>query len=311
MKIVFFGSGGFAVPALKYLIDSDVDEIPAVVTQPDRRSGRGMGFKSTEVKEYVESSGFKGLFFQVGDLGDSGFMEKISGLNPDLFVVACFGQILNKELLAVPKIMAVNIHASLLPKYRGAAPVNWAIINGEKTTGVTIFKMNEELDAGEIISQRSCAIMPEDNSVVLENRLADIGKELLGSFLKTVADKRYSLSPQTGEVSYAPKLKKQDGLIDWNLDASSIFNRIRGLQPWPNAYTYMNSKLLKIYHAEVIDCEYGVPAEIFEVAKDNIKVKCGSKALIIFEVQIEGKRKMTVKEFLSGHKVNTGVKLGT
>ena len=312
MKIVFFGSGSFAIPALKYLIDSDPVELAAVVTQPDRKSGRGLVLKSTEVKDCVESAGFKGLLFQSGDVGDPCFMEKISELKPDLFVVSCFGQILNKELLEVPEIMAVNIHASLLPKYRGAAPVNWAAMNGEEITGVTIFKMNEKLDAGEIISRKACAIKPDDNSVVLEKRLADIGRKLLEGFLGVAANKEYCLSPQAGEASYAPKLKKQDGLIDWNLDAGTILNKVRGLQPWPNAYTYIDSKLFKIYRAEVIDCEGGVPAEIIETAKDNIKVKCGGNTVLrVFEVQIEGRRKMTVKEFLSGHKVNAGVKLGT
>ena len=311
MKIVFFGSGDFAVPALKYLINHKEVELSAVVTQPDRRSGRGLGVRSTEVKDCVKSAVFNGLLFQTEDVSDPGFIKRLSELKPDLFVVACFGQILSKKLLAVPKIMAVNIHASLLPKYRGAAPVNWAIMNGEKATGVTIFKMDERLDAGEIIFRKSYAINSNEDSITLENHLADIGRELLKNFLKAAANKEYSFSPQTGEVSYAPKLKKQDGLIDWNLDADLILNKIKGLQPWPNAYTYINSKLLKVYRAEVIDCESGVPAEIIETGKDILKIKCGNKALSVLDIQIEGKRRMTVKEFLRGYKVDIGAKLGT
>ncbi|MDP8233297.1 MAG: methionyl-tRNA formyltransferase [Candidatus Saelkia tenebricola] len=312
MRIVFFGSGSFSIPALEYLFNFRQSELIAVVTQSDKKSGRGLVLKSTEVKRYIDSKGYKGEVFQPLDTGELDFVKKMAELKSDLFIVACFGQILSKELLSLPSALAINIHSSLLPKYRGAAPVNWAVINGEKTTGVTIFKMNEALDSGEIISQKICEITHEDNSVILESRLANIARDLLRDSLRLIEDKKYKLSPQTGKVSFAPKLKKQDGLIEWNLVASSILNRIRGLQPWPNAYTYMDSKLFKIYSAEVVSCEYqGVPAEVVEVDKDNIVVKCGSEALSISEVQIEGGRKMTVKEFLLGHKVKLEMQLGT
>ncbi|RLF05083.1 MAG: methionyl-tRNA formyltransferase [Thermoprotei archaeon] len=312
MRIIFFGSGKFAIPILDFLCNQNVYDLVAVVTQPDRKGGRGYKMLSTAVKDYCLTNKITVPVFHPQNVNSSEFIQIIKRFNPSLFVTAAYGQIFKEDLLKIPEIFAINIHASLLPKYRGAAPINWAIINGEKITGVTIFRMNEKMDAGEIISQAKCEISPFDTAITLEAKLSDLGKELLPKTLNMIAENKYHLQSQTGIPSYAPRLKKEDGLINWEKTAFEIYNLIRGAQPWPGAYTYLEGKLLKIFWAEVVEvnCK-GEPGEIVEVGRDEFKVACGKNTLAIKELQLESRRRMTVKEFLSGYKIAPGIKLGT
>jgi methionyl-tRNA formyltransferase len=213
--------------------------------------------------------------------------------------------------LGIPSKFALNVHASLLPKYRGAAPVNWAIINGERVTGVTIFKMDAGLDSGEIAIQKSCQIEPEDDALSLEERLSQLAVELLQEVLERLDKNSLKFRPQEGEVSYAPKLKKEDGLLNWSWDAEQIRNRVRGLQPWPCAFTYLKGSLFKIYLARTIEAEKGSAGEIIFLNKESLVVKCGQDALNLLEVQLAGKRRMGIKEFLAGHSLKLGERLGT
>jgi methionyl-tRNA formyltransferase len=210
--------------------------------------------------------------------------------------------------LHIPKIFSINLHASLLPKYRGAAPINWAVINGETKTGLTIIKMNEMIDAGEIVLKKSVDIDSSDTAVSLERKLAREGASLLLECLDGIDKKTFKLTPQdSAEVSLAPKLKKNDGLIDWNKGAQEVQNLIRGTFDWPGAFTYYKGKLLKIYKATVTQLpSYPVtqlPGEIMRVSKEGIVVATGKESLLIKELQMEGKRRMKVEEFIAGHKV--------
>lgn len=310
MRIVFFGSGSFSLAILDYLLKFRRNELLAVVTQPDKKAGRKRYLKYTEVKNYLIKSASDIKIYQPDNVNDNGFIEQCRILKPDLFIVVSFGQILGSKLLNIPTKFALNIHASLLPKYRGAAPINWAIINREKVTGLTILRMNEKMDAGEIMAQASCQILPEDNTLTIERKLSHLSVKLFIKLLEEIETDSVEFHAQEGVISYAPKLKKTDGLINWNLDAESIWNRVRGLHPWPIAYTYLKGKIFKIYSAQVSDWMKGKAGEIVACGKESIKVKCGKGALEVFEVQLEGRRRMKVKEFLIGHKIKVGEKLG-
>ncbi|OQX84302.1 MAG: methionyl-tRNA formyltransferase [Candidatus Omnitrophica bacterium 4484_49] len=315
MRIVFFGSGNFSIPVFEYLCNQKKHQLLAVVTQPDKKGGRGYKVQHTPVKEYVLKNRISTPpVFQPQDVNSVDFIRLLRNLTPDLFIVASFGQIFKREALSLPRIFAINIHASLLPRYRGAAPVNWAIINGEEITGVTIFKMNERMDAGEIISQRECNISFQDTAVTLEKKLADIGRDLLHQTLNAIVESRFQLRPQHGKPSYAPRLKKQDGFIHWKRSALEIYNLIRGTQPWPGAYTYFQEKLLKIFTAEIIKMDEGMrsgnPGEILDTDKEGFIVACGSGSLRIKELQPESRKRMSAREFISGYRIKPGMKLG-
>ena len=308
MNIIFFGSSEFAVPSLKALISNSY-KVSCVVTQPDKQKGRGLLLAPTVIKTVAEESSL--TIYQPQRINAPEAIKFLRDLNPDLFVVVSYGQILSREILEIPKIFPINVHGSLLPKYRGAAPINWAIINGEKTTGISIIKITEKLDAGPIILQKKVDISDDGTSVTLENTLSLSGAELLIDSLKRIANNDYTLTDQEEDkVIFAPKLKKQDGLIDWQKCAKDIYNLIRGCVNWPGAFTYYHARLLKIYRAEVIPLS-GCPVahkagEIIKVSKDGIIVATGEDNLIIEELQIEGARRMGVEEFIAGHKIQLG-----
>jgi methionyl-tRNA formyltransferase len=308
MNIVFFGSSNFAVPSLKALLTSD-HKISCVVTQPDREKGRGLHLSGTVIKTVALESDLR--IYQPGRINTNETIKFLKDRDADLFIVIAYGQILSEEILRLPKIFAINVHASILPRYRGAAPINWAIINGEKNTGLTVIKMTKKMDAGPIILQKEVAISEEDTSVTLEKRLSkEAGQSLLDS-LESIVNNNYSLTPQNENmVSFAPKLKKENGKIDWNKPAGEIYNLIRGCLPWPGAFTYYNSKLLKIYKAkvssQVLECVSSITGEVINISKEGIIVATGKDNLIIEELQIEGKRIMTAEEFITGHKICIG-----
>lgn len=312
MNIIFFASSQFAVPSLKAIIKNG-HNISCVITQPDRKKGRGLVLERTPVKSAALDYGLK--IYQPDEINTTDQVKLIKSLNAELFVVIAYGQILSQEILDIPKIFSINAHASLLPKYRGAAPINWAIIRGEKTTGVTIIKMTKDMDAGPIIMQEEALIDDFDTAKTLEDKLSKAASGLLLKSIKLIESKKYELAKQDEKkATFAPKLKKNDGLIDWKMAASSVYNLIRGCAGWPGAFTFYKGKLLKIQKASLISFPgpsvKRPPGEIAEVSKNGIAVACGQDYLAIHELQIEGKKIMRAQDFIAGHKIYTGEMLG-
>jgi len=308
MNVIFFGSDNFAIPSLKALLTSG-HRILCVVTQPDRQKGRGLHFEGTAVKAVACQANLK--IYQPKALNSAEAINLLKNLSPDLFIVISYGQILSQEVLNIPRIFSINVHASILPKYRGAAPINWAIIHGENTTGITIIKMTKKMDAGPIILQEEIEIKDEDTAITLEDKLSKVASKLLIDSLKSIENKAYNLTLQDErKITFAPKLKKEDGLISWNRPAQEICNLIKGCLNWPDAFTYYKGKLLKIYRARVgslvREFTSSPPGEIIKVNKEGIIVATGKDYLIIEELQIEGKKRMKVEKFIAGHKICPG-----
>jgi methionyl-tRNA formyltransferase len=311
MKIIFFGSANFSIPSLKALMENGY-EVLCVVTQPDKEKGRGLNLSATAVKTFANELQLK--VYQPADINSEESIRFLKDFCADIFVVIAYGQLLSDEILNIPLIMPLNAHASLLPKYRGAAPINWALINGDKKTGVSIMKIIPRMDAGAVIIQKSLDILDDDNFLTLEVRLAKLAAELLLAAMKDIANNKYRLTPQDeNKVTFAPKLKKDDGLIDWDKSARDIYNLIRGSLIWPGALTYLKSKLLKIHRARVSDTKIGKATaksgEIIGISKQGILVATPQGSLLIQELQPEGKRKMSAEEFINGYKINLGEKL--
>lgn len=306
MNIVFFGSDDFALVSLKELLGS-AHRVLACVTQPDKPKGRHLKVIFSDVKQ--ESLREKIPVLQPEDLKDKDFMEELKNLNADLFVVVAFGRFMPQKLIDLPKIFSINVHASLLPQYRGAAPMNWALVNGEKKTGVSIMKVISKMDAGDIIAQEQEEIGPDDTAVSLRKNLSKRGAQLLLKTIDSIERGTYSLKRQDeSNVTYAPKLTKKDGLINWGYTASRIHNMVRGLTPWPSAFTHFNGKSLKILETEVLDpnlCQ-GKPGEIIEVVKKELLVSTGKGILGIKRLHLEAARPMDAKSFIAGHKVEAG-----
>ncbi|MCM8763210.1 MAG: methionyl-tRNA formyltransferase [Candidatus Omnitrophica bacterium] len=308
MDIVFFGSSRFAVEPLNKLLSSE-NKIVCVVTQPDQKQGRGLKLSFTPIKEMAIKNNLN--FYQPQDLASSKTIDFLKKLSADLFVVVAYGKILPQKLLDVPKIFAINLHASLLPKYRGAAPINWAIIKGEKETGISIIKMNQYMDAGEIILQKKIPIDNTDTNITLSQKLSHLGSEMLLEAIDLIANNKYNLVPQDeAVVSFAPLLKKEDGLIDWKKPARDIYNLIRGCLVWPGAFTHYKNKILKIWeavvnHQMVSEAE---PGTIINLSKEGILVKTGQQNLLIIKLQLESGKAMSAYDFLQGHKLNIGDK---
>lgn len=308
MNIIFFGSAHFAVPSLLALIERG-HRISCVVTQPDRKKGRGLCMAETEIKQVAKKHALK--IYQPLKINTNEAVEFLKSFKPDLFIVIAYGQILSQGILNIPKIFSLNAHASLLPKYRGAAPINWALIKGEKITGVTIIKIVREMDAGEIVSQKTIEITDDDTAVTLEDKLSQEAAKLLLITLENIKNNNYSLTKQDKDaVSFAHKLKKEDGLINWNKPAQEIFNSIRGLLPWPGAHTYYKGKMLKIHavkNYQTIDHRPKTKTgEIIKADKEGIVVAAGKGNLVIKELQLEGKKIMAASEFISGYKISPG-----
>ncbi len=308
MNIVFFGSSKFAVPSLKALLGLE-HKVLCVFTQPDRQKGRGLHFTGTAVKLTVAESNTR--VCQPENVNSEDSIKLLKSLNPDLFVVIAYGQILSQEVLNIPKFLPVNVHASLLPRLRGAAPINWAIIKGDEVTGITVIKMTDKMDAGPIIMQQEAKISDDDTAATLEDKLSVIAARLLMDSIRRIEGNDYKLIPQDEKkITFAPKLKKEDGQIDWNKPAPDIYNLIRGCVNWPGAYTHYKDKLLKIYKAMVSSdtcfknsCP---PGKILDVCKKGIIVATGAGNIVIEQLQIEGKRSMKAEEFIAGHKVFIG-----
>ncbi|MFA6357118.1 MAG: methionyl-tRNA formyltransferase [Candidatus Omnitrophota bacterium] len=311
MKIVFFGSAHFAVPALGALIESQ-HEIVCVVTQPDKQKGRHLQVSATDVKSTAMAAKLK--IFQPENIKSKESANFLKSFDADLFVIVAYGQILSQEILDIPKIMPINIHASLLPSYRGAAPINWAIINGERKTGVSIMYVNLKMDSGPVILQKEIRIADKDDSIILEEKLRKLGAELLIDALRIIDARDYRLEEQDEEkVVWAPKLKKEVGLIDWDNQAINIHNQVRGLLPWPGAFTNYHGKSLKIFQTEVLAVfpnHKPLPGEVVKADKEGIVVACSRGFLKISELQLEASKRMPAQNFIIGHKLVVGDILG-
>jgi methionyl-tRNA formyltransferase len=310
MRIVFMGTPMAAVPSLLRCI-FDGHEVAAIYTQPDRRSGRGQKIVYSPVKETALEQGLPIL--QPTKLRIPESINTFRDLAADVAVVVAYGRILPVEYLNTFHYGAVNVHFSLLPKYRGAAPVNWAIAEGEEKTGVTTMKMDEGLDTGDILLQRPTSIGPHETSIELTSRLADMGADLLSETLADLSAIKPKKQDET-LASYAPILRKEDGAIDWSQPADRISRRVRGFQPFPGSFTYYEGSRLVIWKALEIEAHPdlpGSPGEVVSIEKDLIVVRCGNNtALAIQETQPEGKRRMSVSDFLNGTKLDAGARLG-
>lgn len=307
MRIVFMGTPEFACPTLRKLIERG-EQVVAVVTQPDRPKGRGQQTLPPPVKVVAEQHGIPVLQPVKVRLPES--IEEIRGLNPDLIVVIAFGQILPKALLDIPKYGCINVHASLLPRYRGAAPLNWCIINGETETGVTTMMMDVGLDTGDMLLKRSTPIGADEDTQSLHDRMSQLGAELLAETLDRLAKGELVPEKQDDALTcYAPMMKKEDGLIDWSRDAQAIKNQVRGMTPWPGAYSFLDDKLLKVFRVQTASGS-GAPGEILSLGRDGIEVACGTGSLVIAELQLEGKKRLPAGDFLAGYKLQPGGTLG-
>lgn len=307
LRVVFMGTPEFACPALQSLIDRG-DEVVAVVTQPDRPKGRGQKPVPPPVKELARRHGFQVL--QPPKVRAPEFVALLREMNPDLVVVVAFGQILPKPLLDIPRYGCINVHASLLPRYRGAAPLNWCIINGETETGVTTMLMDAGLDTGGMLLKRATPIDPEEDARSLHDRLSILGAEVLNETLELLAAGRLSPEKQDDALScYAPLLKKEDGLIDWNREPGAVKNLVRGMNPWPGAFTYLEGKLVKVYRVTTGEGR-GVPGTVLAVGREGIEVACNGGSVLLGELQLEGRKRLPAREFLAGCRVGPGAVLG-
>jgi methionyl-tRNA formyltransferase len=329
LRIIFLGTAELSCASLQALADDPQFQITAVVTQPDRPKGRDLKPQPSPVKSLALKLGLPVL--QPARTRAEQFMAELRALQPDLIVVVAYGQILPPAILDLPRHGCLNIHTSLLPKYRGAAPIQWAIANADTETGVTLMRIDAGLDTGDIVAQRRTPILPEDDSATLHDRLAQISAELLEQTIPDYVAGKIQPKAQPAEgVSYAAKIKKEDGRIDWSQPARTIWNRLRAFTPWPGAFTFwlgvppsggnairteeppkggnpspLRPILLKIWKAEIAE-KTGVAGEVLSADKTGIVVGCGENALRILELQREGGRRMNAAEFLAGHALKTG-----
>jgi methionyl-tRNA formyltransferase len=326
MRLIFMGTPPLAAVCLQALMQSTDCEVVAVVTQPDRPKGRDLKLQPSPVKALALTA--KVPVLQPERARNEDFLAQLRAAQPELIAVAAYGQILPPGILQLPRFGCLNVHTSLLPKYRGAAPIQWAIINGDTETGVTIMKMDAGMDTGPIVTQQATPIQTSDTSETLHDRLAVLGADLL---LRTIPDYVAGKVPPQAQpaagASYAPRIKKQDGQIDWQQPASAIWNRARGLMPWPGAFTHLGtpasapassdttgaskpppSRLLKIWQAQVCEVS-GHPGEILKADKTGILITCGQGALLVEALQLEGGRRLSAGEFLAGHPLRPGLRL--
>ncbi len=310
MRIVFMGTPDFAAETLRSLIAAG-HEIVAVVTQPDKPKGRGKSVAISAVKELAVKENID-VLQPIKIKQDEAFFEELSRIQPDCIVVAAFGQILPKHILDLPKFGCINVHASLLPKYRGAAPIQWVVLNGEEEAGVTIMHMDVGCDTGDMIIKDKLTLDPKETGGSLHDKLAIMGGKLIVKALEMIESGTAPREPQDdSQFTYFGMLKKEDGNIDFTKTAVVIERLIRGLNPWPSAYTTMDGKNLKLWAADVIDGPTkGEPGEIIEVTKSTLVVQTGEGYLSITELQLEGKKRMPVNSFLLGYDVIPGTKLG-
>ncbi len=306
MKIVFFGSPDSAVYSLKRIVDEGHD-IKLIITQPDKPSGRQRRLTSSPVKRFAQELNIP-LHQPSRIRKDPVALEKLKAIDPELNVVVAYGQIIPSSLIYLPKYNSINLHFSLLPKYRGASPVHWSILNGDKTTGVTIFELDEKMDEGDLLAKQELEILPGEYAYELEVRLAAIGAELLCKTINQI-DSIPHTKQDHSQATYAPMLKKEDGRVDWTRTATEIDRRIRAFTPWPSAYFFFDQKRIKLIKGKVQDGESHsrAPGEIYDVIKTGVRVCCGQNSIYLIEVlQPEGKKAMDAHAFTLGTQISTG-----
>ena len=307
MKIIFMGTPDFAAASLEALIDSR-HEIQAVVTQPDKPKGRKGEFTPSPVKVIAKREGIK--VYQPLKVRDEEFVDTLRAYNPDVMVVVAFGQIIPLSILKMPKYGCVNIHGSLLPKYRGAAPIQWAVLDGEKETGITTILMDEGIDTGDILLKKTIKIDADETSGSLFDKLKALGAETI---LETLDElEKGSITPtKQGEspTAYAKMLTKAMGLIDFTRSAKELDCFVRGMDPWPSAYTLLAGKTLKLWKVRAVE-KSGKAGSVIEIGKESFTIACGEGAIEVLEVQLEGKKRMSAGDFLKGSTLNKGQELG-
>ena len=308
-RILFMGTPAFAARILNGLL-LEKWNVVGVVTQADKPKGRGRIIVPPPVRTVAEEANLP--VFQPARIKDPELIETLQGLDPEVIMVAAYGKILPHEILGLPRLGCFNVHASLLPAYRGAAPIQWSLIRGETITGITIFRMDAGMDTGDILLTRSIAILPEETAGELRERLSSQAIPLVSEALEILLQGKAVFIPQdSSRATYAPVLKKEYGRIDWGLAGEEIRNRLRGLDPWPGAYTSWQGRLLKLFcgRAETLEPDL-VPGQVAEASSRGLLVRTGVGVLRIEEVQIEGGRRMKVGEFLRGHRMKEGEQLG-
>ncbi|MEA3489290.1 MAG: methionyl-tRNA formyltransferase [Candidatus Omnitrophota bacterium] len=310
MKIIFFGTGKFGLPTLDKLVKGG-QEVVAIVTGPDKKVGRGWHVRTTPIKAYVDRVDPLNVVFQPEKVSDPSFILSLKGIEADVFVVVDYGKLLSREILDMPGKYCVNLHPSLLPKYRGASPVNRAILNGDKETGNTVIRMSERMDAGSIMAQEITNIEENENAIMLHERLSRSGAELVVKVLEQIDLGREQFREQDEDrATYAPRLRKSEGKIDWVRSAEEIVRKVRGMQPWPEAFTCLDGKILKILEAEIADIrpEDAVPGAVCD--EEEFVVSAGEGTVRINVLQFEGKKSMYSENFLRGRPVKKGTVLG-
>lgn len=322
MRIVFMGTPEFAVPSLEILHQAGY-EIAGVFTQPDRPAGRGNKLRASSVKEAAIRLELP--IFQPTKIKSAESVEQLRQLQPDCIIVAAFGQILSKEILSIPQFGCINVHASLLPQYRGAAPIHRAVLNGDRITGITTMYMDEGLDTGDIILQTKISIGENDTVGYVHDKLARTGAELLVKTLNMLKDGTMQRTPQPGDFTYAYMLTKEDELLDWNTGAAKIHNQIRGLNPWPGAYTFFRGEKVKVWQSKLVNkslsdskkqdidevilkdsYEAAVPGTILAITEEGFICNTGKGNVEIIEVQPAGKKKMKARDFANGKRIKPG-----
>ena len=310
LRIIFMGTPDLAAASLRALLRESAFQIIAVVTQPDRPKGRDLKLQPSPVKQLALEAGLPVL--QPEKARDEKFIEQLRALQPELIAVAAFGQILPKAILELPRLGCLNVHTSLLPKYRGASPIQSAILNGDPITGVTIMQMDVGLDTGDMLTQRATPIRDEDNAQTVHDRLAEMGAALLVETIHGLAAGKITARKQDStQATHVAKIRKEDGNVNWNQPARAIWNRIRAFTPWPGAFTYLPAQpqplLLKLWGAEIVSTR-GNAGEVLSADKSGIVIGCGEEALRVTILQREGGRRMTAQEFLSGNLLAPGTK---
>ena len=307
IRTVFMGTPDFALATLQGLIEFGLNVV-GVYTQPDRPKGRGKKLAAPPVKELAQQHGIP--VFQPQKLRAPDAVEQLKELRPDLIVVVAYGQILPKAVLGIPQHGCINVHASLLPKYRGAAPINKSIIDGETETGVTTMHMDVGLDTGDMLVKRSLAIGADETAGQLHDRLALVGREALEETLKRLCAGELLAEKQDDSLSnYAPMMKKEDGQIDWNQPAATVHNLVRGLDPWPGAYTHLGDEVLKLSATSVVVDLSGEPGTVLQADADGVRIACAEGALLIGQLQLPGKKRLVAGEFLRGRDLPTGTRM--
>lgn len=308
IRTVFMGTPAFALQTLQGLIDAGCNLV-GVYTQPDRPKGRGKQLAAPPVKELAQQHDIP--VYQPGKLRQPEAVAELEALAPDLIVVVAYGQILPKSVLEIPRHGCINVHASLLPKYRGAAPINKAIIDGETETGITTMYMDVGLDTGDMLIKKTLSIGTEETAGELHDRLASLGRETMEETLRKLCAGTLQREVQDDDQStYASMMKKEDGRIDWNLSATDIHNKIRGLDPWPGAYTSLNNELLKLARTSPEATDGGKPGSIVSADKTGVRIACASGTLLVKELQLAGRKRLVAADFLRGCNLEPGTILG-